>query len=112
MACLANAAACAELPRAQVTANAGDRRTRLVTSSVSGTAISLACRSTAADASRNSAAVPEPNGFILPDVWCAEELTPPGPARERENPRDRPHPTTRRRSDLSNAIWFLHSATV
>src|ERR1700744_1849709 len=80
--CLAKVAACAELPRAQVTANPGDRRTRLVTSSVRGTAISLACRETAADASRNSAAVPKPSGLVSPDVWYGEEITPPGPARQ------------------------------
>src|SRR5437868_3980090 len=56
--CFAKVAACAELPRAQVTANCGGRDLSRATSSLSGAAKACCCRRTASGASRNSLAMP------------------------------------------------------
>src|SRR5437763_5763672 len=56
--CFAMIAACAELPRAQVTANCGGRDLSRASSSQSGAAKACCCRRTASGASRNSSAIP------------------------------------------------------
>src|SRR5262245_2158770 len=56
--CLPNVAACAELPRAQVTTNCGGLRLSRASNSFSGAARQWAWRSTASGASRNSTAMP------------------------------------------------------
>src|SRR5437660_1578719 len=56
--CFAKVAACAELPRAQVTANCGGRDLSRATSAPSGAAKACCCRRTASGASRNSSAIP------------------------------------------------------
>src|SRR5439155_15632992 len=55
--CFANVAACAELPRAQVTTSWGGRDLSRMTSSRSGPVGASCCRQTAAGASRNSSAM-------------------------------------------------------
>src|SRR5436305_4171427 len=79
MTCFAKVAACAELPRAQVTTSRGGDDLSRMTNSRSGPVSASCCRRTAAGASRNSSAMPmlrlqgEGSGFRPSQVQGARQ---------------------------------------